>query len=229
MDSQQRTARLAGFLYLVVVVCGIFSLAYIPSKLIVWNDAALTFKNIQESETLFRLDIASGIACYIAFLLLPFVLYQLLSTVNKTYAVAMVVFATASVPIALLNLVNKVNVLTLIDRSKHARAGVEDIAGQVLSYLQSYNNGISIVAVFWGLWLWPFGYLVFKSGFLPKLLGILLMAGCVGYMINTFGNLLFDNYSSWGIRRFASLPASLGEIGICLWLLIAGVRRKATV
>jgi len=83
--------------------------------------------------------------------------------------------------------------------------------------------------LFWGLWLLPFGYLVFKSGFLPKLLGIFLMAGCFGYLINFIGGFLIPNYGDLGISRMISLPASIGEIGICLWLLIIGVRHKQTL
>jgi hypothetical protein len=79
--------------------------------------------------------------------------------------------------------------------------------------------------VFWGLWLLPFGYLVYKSGFLPKILGILLMAGCFGYLVNFLGGFLFPQYASIGIAKFVSLPATLGEIGTCLWLLIIGLKK----
>jgi hypothetical protein len=142
VKSSTQTARLAGLLYLFVVLAGIFSLAYVPSKLIDWADAATTYRNIQASETLFRLGIVAGIICYTAFLLLPF------------------------------------------------------------------------------------GYLVYKSGFLPKILGILLMAGCFGYLMNFLGGFLFPQYGSLGIARFVSLPATLGEIGTCLWLLIIGIKNN---
>lgn len=89
--------------------------------------------------------------------------------------------------------------------------------------LKSYNNGIGIVQIFWGLWLFPFGYLVFKSNFLPKFLGILLMIGCFGYLLKFFGHSLFPNF---GIPSFVTLPGSIGEIGICLWLLIMGAKEN---
>jgi hypothetical protein len=90
--------------------------------------------------------------------------------------------------------------------------------------LTTYNHGILLVALFWGLWLLPFGYLVYRSGFLPKILGILLMLGCVGYLINLVGQTLLPHYSQLGISKYISLPASIGEIGTCLWLLIVGVK-----
>ena len=227
MDSNKKQARIAGLLYLIVVLTGIFSLMYVPSKLIVRDNASVTFNNILESETLFRLGIVAGIICYTAFLILPIVLYQLLNQVNKTYAVGMVALAVISVPLSLVNLLNKVNVLTLIDKAQYLQViEADELQAQVLLYLDFYNNGIKIASVFWGLWLLPFGYLVFKSGFLPKILGICLMAGCFGYLTNFIGGFLFQNYAGLGIARFVSLPGSIGEIGICLWLLIIGIKDK---
>jgi hypothetical protein len=197
---------------------------YIPTKLIAWSDAAATFNNIQASETLFRLGIYAGVLCYTAFLLLPLVLYKLLHHVNKTHAVAMVALALVSVPISLFNLTHKFAVLTLINKPDYF-SGV-DLPGQVLLQLEYYNNGIEVAVVFWGLWLFPFGYLVFKSGMLPKVLGVLLMAGCFGYLINFTGSFLFPGYDSLGISGYISLPSALGEIGTCLWLLIAGIKPK---
>ena len=227
MDSNKKTARIAGLLYLIVVLTGIFNLMYVPSKLIVWDNASVTFNNILESETLFRLGIMAGIICYTAFLILPIVLYKLLNQVNKTYAIGMVALAVISVPLSLVNLLNKVNVLTLIDKAQYLQViEADELQAQVLLYLDFYNNGIEIASVFWGLWLLPFGYLVFKSGFLPKILGICLMAGCFGYLTNFIGGFLFQNYAGLGIARFVTLPASIGEIGICLWLLIIGIKDK---
>ena len=102
----------------------------------------------------------------------------------------------------------------------------EQIKAQVFLYLNQYDNGNLIVSIFSGLWLFPFGYLVYKSGFLPKVLGVLLMLDCFSYLINFLGNSLIDNYSNIGIASFVQLPASFGEICICLWLLIMGVKGK---
>lgn len=230
MNSNKKTARIAGFLYLIVVLTGIFSLMYVPSRIIVWDDAALTFNNITDKENLFRLGIVAGILCYIAFLILPLVLYKLLHHVNKTYAIGMVVLSVVSVPFSLVNLLNKINVLTLIDKPEYLQVlEPSKLQAEVLLSLHYYNNGIQLISIFWGLWLLPFGYLVFRSGFLPKILGILLMIGCFGYLTNFIGKFLFPSYSDLGISPFVSLPASLGEIGICLWLLIPGVKRNTVV
>jgi hypothetical protein len=93
-------------------------------------------------------------------------------------------------------------------------------------YLNQYDYGNLIVQIFWGLWLFPLGYLIFKSAIIPKFLGVLLMLGCLSYLINFLGNALFSNYADLGISSFVRLPATLGEIGTCLWLLIMGAKNN---
>jgi hypothetical protein len=227
MTSNKKTARIAGLLYLVVVLTGIFSLMYVPSKLIVWDNAAITFNNIVANQTLFRLGIVSGLICYTFFLFLPIVLYKLFNPVNDNYAKLMVVLAVISVPIYFINVQNEFTILSLVSSSNYLNGfSTEQIQSMVMLYLDQYENGMRIVHIFSGLWLFPFGYLVYKSGFLPKFFGILLMLGCFGYLINFLGNSLVPNYSKIGIASFIQLPASLGEIGICLWLLIIGIKDK---
>lgn len=230
MISNKKIARISGFLYLVVVLTGIFSLAYVPKTLFDWNDATLTFKNITSSELLFRLSIMSSIICYTFFLFLPISLYKLLSQVDEFYAKLMVILAVVSVPISFANLQNKLAVLSLINSQDYQKQYLNtELQTKVMFYLNQYDNGILISMLFWGLWLLPFGYLVYKSGFLPKVLGAFLMLGCIGYLINFTGNIVIKNYSDIGISKFVSLPASLGEIGICLWLLIVGVKSNQKV
>jgi len=222
--TKKNTARLAGFVYLLVVITGIFNLAYVPTQLIVWSDAAATVNNIMSSEFLFRSGIVAGILCYIFYLILPFLLFDLFKEVNKNMAVLMVALAATSVPISLFNMVNKVDVLTLLSGAQYLDAlGMEQIQIQVMLLLESYNNGISVVQIFWGLWLFPFGYLAFKSGYIPKILGISLMLGCFGYLIFFFGGMLFPDIS---IPHLIKRPATFGEIGTCLWLLIMGIKEK---
>jgi hypothetical protein len=225
--SKTQLARLAGFLYLVVVLTGIFSLMYVPKQLIIWDNAMLTFQNISANESLFRLGIVSSLVCYTFFLFLPLVLYKLFKNSDEVYAQTMVILAVVSVPISFLNMQNKYAVLSLISGKNYLSVFTnQELQSQVLFYLSQYDKGILIVQIFWGLWLFPFGYLVFRSGFLPKILGVLLMLGCFGYLINFLGFSLFPTYGTLGIASYVRLPASLGEIGICLWLLVMGVKEK---
>ena len=226
MTSRNKTARLAGILYLMLIIGGIISLKYIPSQLIVRESASKTFENIANSEFLFRLGIVSGIITFLIHILLPLVLYKLLHRTNKFQANLMVIFSLISVTIFFVNILNKFAVLTLINKPEYLEIlGKTELQTQVMFYLDSYNNGIQISQIFWGLWLFPFGYLVYKSDFLPKLLGILLMAGCFGYLILFFGGFLYSDFNKTIISEIVGYPASLGEIGICLWLLIMGTNK----
>ena len=227
IQHTKKTARLAGLIYLIVVITGIVSLAYVPSKLIVWDIAALTMENIKTNELLFRLSILSGLICYMAFLILPFVLYRLLKSIHTTYARLMVILAIISVPISLVNLLHKLDVLSLISDANYLNVFTDSqLASQVMLSLNQYDNGILIVQIFWGLWLFPFGYLVYKSDILPKILGIFLIIGCFSYLINFIGFFLFPNYAELGISSYVRLPATIGEIGICLWLLVIGTKNE---
>ncbi|SHL52739.1 protein of unknown function [Chryseobacterium contaminans] len=228
MESNTKTARWAGFIYLIVVITGFFSLMYVPTKLIEWENPEQTFNNISSSKPLFSLSIASSILCYIAFTLLPLALYKLLKNVNGSYAKLMVILALISVPISFINLQNKLSVLTIIEGADYLKIyKAEELQAQVMMLLKNYNNGILIVQIFWGLWLYPFGYLVYKSGFLPKILGIFLMLGCLGYVLNVLGRIVIPEFSSYPISGYITLPASIGEIGICIWLLMVGVKNKS--
>ncbi|MES2988330.1 MAG: DUF4386 domain-containing protein [Pseudomonadota bacterium] len=223
MGSNARTARIAGLLYLVVVLTGILSLAYVPSKLMVPGDTAATVANILANEQLFRVGIAAGLVCYTAFLLLPLVLYRLLAPAGRNAAAAMVALAVASVPISLLNVRCRMDLLSLLHRSEHGFSP-EQLQVQARMLLDSYSNGILTVELFWGLWLLPLGYLVVKSGAIPRILGVFLMLGCAGYMIEVFGSLLIPGFDDMAFAAYVTKPAAIGEIGTCLWLLIMGAR-----
>jgi hypothetical protein len=218
-------ARTAGLVYLVVVVTGFLSLAYVPSQLFVYSDAAKTVENIRASEELFRIGIAAGFVCYTAFLLLAFALYRLLGNTNNHAAILMVALVIAGVPVSLGSMISELNVLTLVSGAAPVQGFATDQLNEsVMLSLVDYRNEILIAKIFWGLWLLPFGYLVFKSGILPRVLGVLLIVGCFGYLIDVFGRTLFTEYSASRLAGLASKPAALGEIGTCLWLLTRGAR-----
>lgn len=212
-------ARLAGLLYLAVVVTGLFSLAYVPSRIAVAGDPAATAANINAMEPLFRVGIAASILCYLAFLLLPLPLYRLLESSGPIAARLMVLFAIVSVPMALLNLGNDLDVLAALRVGDTARAA---------AHLAASRNGQILVQLFWGLWLLPLGLLIFRSAAIPRVFGILLMFGCLGYCIRVFGLVLIPDFAGIPGIRYVSIPGSVGEIGTCLWLLVMGARSSPT-
>ncbi|MBS0172867.1 MULTISPECIES: DUF4386 domain-containing protein [Gammaproteobacteria] len=225
MMTHRKISRLAGLLYLVVVVTGMFSLAYVPSQINVADDFQATARNIVSSEPLFRYGIASFMVMQVAFLLLPLALFQLFRDVDRSAAALMVTFAVVSVPIGLASLANRLDALSLLTNPYFGQAlAPAPLQAAAKASLGAYGTGLLITKLFWGLWLLPLGYLVVKSGFLPKLLGVFLMLGFLGYMVNVFGELLVPNYTLTLVSNYAGLPAAIGEIGTCLWLLLVGAR-----
>lgn len=224
--SINKTARFAGLLYLILVISGIVNLLYIPSQLIVRGNASITLENIKNSELLFRYGIVSGIITFLTFIILPLVLYKLLNKINKNHATLMVIFALISVPISFVNILKKFSILTLISEKAYLQGiNTIELQTQVMLHLDYYNNGNQIAQIFWGLWLLPFGYLVYKSNFLPKILGVFLMLGCFGYLIEFFAQFLIPAYNNSIVQTIVGIPSPIGEIGICLWLLIMGTNK----
>jgi len=223
MDTSSKTARVAGLLYLFTVVTGIFSLIYVPSRVSGHGDATLAIANIARFESLFRFGLATGALGYVAFLILPLVLYKLLSPVNKSAAVLMVALAVVQVPIYFVALTNRLDALSLLEGDKFQKVfSPAEVRGMFMLLMAAYDNLVFVSELFWGLWLLPFGYLVFKSGFLPKFLGVLLMLGCFSYLMDFFVGMLMPHYA---LSDVVTLPASLGEIGICLWLTVMGTSK----
>jgi hypothetical protein len=212
-------ARVAGFLYLIANLFAPFTLLYLPSRFIVRGDAAATASNIMASESLFRFGIVLNLFTFIGQIFLVLALYQLLKVVNKNMASLMVIFSLVAVPIAMLNELNNLAVLQFLNNADYLKVFQNDQL-QALAYLflRLHSQGFLISQIFWGLWLFPMGYLVFKSGFLPRILGVLLMIACFGYVIQSFAVILFPNFNV-NIIFFTSW----GELLLLLWLLIKGV------
>lgn len=214
-NALRRDGRIAGALYLVVVATGMFCLAWVPSQL--GTGVADAAAHIG----LFRAGIAAFMAMQVAFLLLPLALYRVLGDVDRRAATLMVALAAASVPIGLMALSHRMEALSLLDSTAaHATAAVD---AAFAASLQRYGHGLRIASLFWGLWLLPFGWLVLRSARIPRVLGVLLMLGGIGYVVKVFGGLM-PGFADSAFARYATLPAALGEIGSCLWLLAFGAR-----
>ena len=213
-NALRRDGRIAGALYLVVVATGMFCLAWVPSQL--GTGVADAAAHIG----LFRAGIAAFMAMQVAFLLLPLALYRVLGDVDRRAATLMVALAAASVPIGLMALSHRMEALSLLDSAAQATAAVD---AAFAASLQRYGHGLRIASLFWGLWLLPFGWLVLRSARIPRVLGVLLMLGGIGYVVKVFGGLM-PGFADSAFARYATLPAALGEIGSCLWLLAFGAR-----
>src|SRR6266576_736999 len=223
MHPIKKAARIAGAIYLSMVITGPFSLIYVPSKLIVRGDAAATAQNVLAHETMFRLAILADLVGQVIFICLAIALYRLLSGVNKTWAGLMVGFVLVSAAVGFFNTLNDIAALTLFRGADFLTVfdkPQRDALGML--FIRLHSQGIFIDEIFWGLWLFPFGLLVFRSGFLPRFLGIWLMINCFGYVALSVIALFFHSYynAAFGYLQ----PVLFGELAIMLWLLIKGAK-----
>ncbi|NQV13858.1 DUF4386 domain-containing protein [bacterium] len=212
-------ARAAGLLYLIAAPFAAFGMMYI-SSLVVPGDVATTATNIMASESLFRFSILSALIGQVGHIPLVLVLYKLLKPVNKTHAVLMVIFMLVGIPVTMMSELNHFAALLLLSGADYLTALTADqLQALVPLFLDLREHGVFIAQIFWGLWLFPMGYLVFKSGYIPKIIGVLLIIGGFGYMIDFATFILFPDFGViisgyTGIGEFPIFP---------LWLLIKGV------
>jgi len=226
MTSLSRNARIAGSLYLLSIVVGWSALAYIPDWLIKSGDAAATAHNIIANEFLFRLAIAGDLVGGVVWLAVVLALYRLLKDVDRVQAALMVILgAFMQVPLYFVNVVNYVAALTLVSGTSFLSAfsGAQRDAMTML-FLRLHHYELLASLVFGGLWLFPFGILVFKSRFLPRILGVWLVVNGFAWLAISFSGFLAPQYSS-AVSTITS-PILFGEIAITLWLLIMGAKEQ---
>ena len=223
MHPTNNTARVAGVLYVLMGVTAPFTLIYIPRKLIVPGNASATASNILASEMLFRIGIVAALISSVAFVFLVMTLYRLLSGVSKTHASVMVMLVLVSVAIGFVNEVNNIAALIVFRGADFLSAfGKPQLDALGMLFLRLRGQGLVVNEIFWGLWLFPFGMLVMRSGFLPRILGVLLIVNGFAYLAASLTSLVLPAYAGV-VNRFA-LIAETGELWIGLWLLIKGAR-----
>lgn len=223
MNPDKKAAALAGGLYLLLLFGSGFA-EITRSSLIMDQNAAATAANILANEALFKASFLSDLLGQTAFLLLGLALYKLLSPVNKSHAAVMLAFVAVSVPMAMLNLLNQYAAIHLLSGADYLSAlDPAQLAAQAQFHLHLWKHGVYIIEIFWGLWLFPFGYLVYKSGYYSKLIGILLMAACFGYLIEFFVRFLLPSAPALTYPGLA--VATVAELSAIAMLLIDGLRK----
>lgn len=226
MTSLSKNARVAGILYIVGSVLGVVRLLYIPKTLLASHNAAITANNIAAHELLFRFGIVSELLAAALWVFVTLALYRLLKGVDQGLAILMVILGSLLVtPIFFMNTVNAAAALLF------ARGGdfltVVDAPQRdafALLFLRLHHQGVLANEIFWGLWLLPLGLLVYRSRFLPRLLGVWLMVACFAYLAVSFTGLLFP-YLESKVFGFAQ-PVMLGEVAFMLWLVIFGAKEQ---
>ena len=225
VNSDHKLARLAGLLYLILLPTT--GLWYGTGRSLMAGDAAATLAKIQAGRSLFELAIVAGAAGFVDYLILGLALYQLFSPVSKRAASLLLAFVVASVPLSLAAVARQIDALSLIDGGKGLPAlGGEQLQVQVMQVLRSSSNLFQMTNIFSGLWLIPLGWLMFRSGFAPRILYVLLMLGGLFYVLAFVGPVFNPEYENTVFGRIVGIscgvPGVIGELGTGLWLLIRG-------
>jgi hypothetical protein len=218
MDSPNKLARMTGVLYILVILTGIASETLVRNFLFVPGDITTTVNNILAHESIFRLGFVISLARYVVFIFMVLALYKLLRPVNKDWSLAMVAFALVSISIGMVSLLFQYAAPLLLSSNGYSTLFTTDQwHAQVLFFINMQMLGDKASQIL-AVWLLPLGYLVYKSGFFPKILGVLLIISGVGYLADFLIFFLLPNLN-WQVAGFAFL----GELLFPLWLLIKGV------
>ncbi|MGB2771839.1 MAG: DUF4386 domain-containing protein [Anaerolineae bacterium] len=223
MNSVNKSARMAGLLYLIYMVFHISADVIGRSRLIVFGDAATTARNIAASASQFRIGVVGDLVAAALFLLTAWALYVLLQPVNKNVALLFLLLNLGGVAIQCFSDLFLFAGQLLLSGADYLKVFPADqLSALAMLSLVLHKNGFAIAQIFYGAWLFPLGYLVFKSGFLPRILGIVLMLHCAFWLMTALQFFLFPGlaaitYISWPLGFIA-------EFGLTLWLLIMGAK-----
>ncbi|MCM2275677.1 MAG: DUF4386 domain-containing protein [Candidatus Didemnitutus sp.] len=226
--SLKATARQAGFIYLLILVLAPLNEFFLKARFTVKGDAIATAQRIAAEPVLYRLGVFSDLVSHVAFLLLALLLYHLFRDVSRRQARLLIALVAMSVAIGMIALVCRMAPLILLDPanslSVFSPAERDSLAWL---FLRLGSTATVLATFFWGFWLLPFGSLVIKSRFYPKLLGVLLIVGGVTYAVLGFTNLVFPAYGPL-VFKFGMPFYAMGELAIIFWLLFATARIPET-
>jgi hypothetical protein len=220
MNSVKKTARMAGLFYFIFVIASIVADLF---GHFVFADASATVSHIMAHQSLFRIGVVTSLFAYVFFLLAAWYLYILLKPVNKNSALLFLLLNLGGFAILVYSHLNLFSSLTLLSGSDYLKVFQPDqLLAQATLFINLYKTGSTIAQIPFGVWLLPLGYLVFKSGFLPKILGIFLIVDCFGLLIYVCQRFLFPDYGA--IAYPCWVIGFIAEVSLTLWLLIKGVK-----
>jgi hypothetical protein len=225
MRSLKAAARRAGALYLLFSIVAVIGEFFFPD-FVVPGDAAATARTITARELAYRLSLLTGLVTHVLFLVLVVALYELLRDVNRKRAMLMLVFVVVGVALALGNLIPKAAPLILLAGADYLTVfTAAQLDALALGALRLHAGGATLTVAFWGLWLLPFGLLVIRSGFLPRILGVLLLVAGFAYLTTSITSLVLPEHRQVVSRIM--MPLYFGELPIIFWLLLKGAGAPA--
>jgi hypothetical protein len=223
MIPSKKTARLAGLIFLFMVITGLFSEIFFRQKVFVSSDIAATVSNISSNTLLYRTGIVCDILMSLGYLFTALVLFKLLASVNKNLAAVMVLLAAAGSALLMFNILNECAPLYILTGNDYLNVlGLNSRQAIAMLYYSLYEHGYMIGQVFFALWVLPLGVLIYKSGFIPKVLGVLFVIETILGFLSVFVHFLVPNQS---IETILLMPGTIAEFAFMFWLLIRGIRK----
>lgn len=224
MNVTKKLARTAGFLYLIMIVTGGFAEAFVRGGLTVDGDPAATARNILESEQMYRLGFVADLICIIATTFLSLIFYYLFKPVNKFLSSMALLFSIIASAVMTANLIHQFAPLLLLHNTAYQQAfSIEQLQTQSLFFLNLQSQGYNISLLLFAFYFPIIGWLVYKSNFLPKVLGVIYTLAGVGYLANSLAWFLAPQLAGH-LFLYVLLPAFIGEVSMSLWLIFKGVK-----
>jgi hypothetical protein len=221
--SPRQLARIAGALYLINIVCGFFAIGYVPAVIVVSGDPTATAHNILAHESLYRLGIVAHVIGLLTNIPLLVIFYELFKVVNRRISLSVASFLVVGAAIEGAYLLNQFTPLLLLQGGTQLNdVTAAQLQAQVSLPLQQLAAGYSLAQVFYVGYLLLTGYLIVRSSFLPRILGVLLAFGGLCYLVYSFAYFLFPEFAA-RLVPYIQLPSGIGELSLCLWLLVVGV------
>lgn len=227
MNSTNKLARTAGLLYLVSIIAGGWAEAFVREGLTVPKDAAVTAHNILASEQMYRLGFVADLTCLICSILLSLIFYILFKPVHKGLSLLALIFSTVACAVMALNLLSQLAPLLLLHNTSYLKAfNIDQMQTLSLFFLNLQSQGYNISLLLFAFYFPVIGYLVYKSHFLPRFLGIIYTMAGLGYMVNSLAWFLFPHLAAH-LFPYVLLPAFIGECSMSLWLIVKGVNSES--
>lgn len=221
--SPQVYARLAGVLYLIIISAGIFGELFVRNALFVPADPAATAHNIMGSQLLWRMGIAGDLVMHLCDIPLAVIVYVLLRPVSRNLALVAIIFGLVQTAVLVVNKLTLLTPLFLLGGAGYLKV-FEPQQLQTLAYLavKAHGFGFGVGLIFFGVNCLVVGYLIFRSGYLPRFIGVLMGIAGLCYLTNSFSGLLAPAFAATLFPAIL-VPALVGELSFCLWLLVKGV------
>lgn len=224
MNTNNKLAKTAGFLYLITIISGGFAEAFVRGRLTVYGNAVATAQNILASEQMYRFGFAADLICILCSTFLSIIFYILFKPVNKNLSLLALVFSIIATAVMAVNLLNQLAPLLLLHNSSYQETfSIEQLQTLSLFFLNFQSQGYNISLFLFAFYFPIIGYLIYKSNFIPKIIGIIYTMAGVGYLTNSLAWFLYPQLAAH-LFPYVLLPALIGEVSMSFWLIVKGVK-----